>query len=78
MGDYLTLIVGEYTSSIVSPSIQVDSFKINICFLNMVQREKFGGLLSKDPTFHKVNLLQLYDTIKIRGVTQNFPFFSQG
>ena len=50
----------------------------------MVQQNQYGGLAHKDPNVHLATFLEICDTIKMNGATQDvirirlFPFLLRG
>ncbi|XP_027368194.1 uncharacterized protein LOC113874171 [Abrus precatorius] len=80
LGDYGVPNMHGYNSSIVRPTIQVNHFEIKPALLHLVQQDQFYGLISDDPNLHISNFLQLCDTIRINGVSEDairlrlFPF----
>lgn len=68
------------TTSIVCLPIQANNFEIKPSLLQLVQQEQFGGNPLEDPNLHIGNFLQLCDTIKVNGVSDDaiqlrlFPF----
>ncbi len=69
------------TSSIRRPPIQANNFEIKPAIIQMIQNSvQFGGLANDDPNLHIVNFLEICDTFKHNGVTDDairlrlFPF----
>ena len=77
--DYYVPNVG--VSSIRRPPIQANNFEIKPVIIQMIQSSvQFGGLANDDPNLHIANFLEICDTFKHNGVTddairlQLFPF----
>ena len=58
-------------SSIVRPLINANNFEIKPSLIHMVQQEQFGGGLAEDPNQHLANFLEICDTIKMNGVSDD-------
>ncbi|KAL5543361.1 hypothetical protein UlMin_007145 [Ulmus minor] len=68
-------------SSIQRPPIQANNFEIKPAIIQMIQNSvQFGGLPNDDPNLHIANFLEICDTFKHNGVTDDavrlrlFPF----
>ena len=68
-------------SSIQRPPIQANNFEIKPAIIQMIQNSvQFGGLANDDPNLHIANFLEICDTFKHNGVTEDtirlrlFPF----
>ena len=79
--DYATPSVNGATSSIRRPAIQANNFEIKPAIIQMIQQTvQFGGLSQEDPSVHIANFLEICDTFKHNGVTDDairlrlFPF----
>ncbi|KAL5574105.1 hypothetical protein UlMin_023702 [Ulmus minor] len=77
--DYSIPNVG--VSSIQRPPIQANNFEIKPAIIQMIQNSvQFGGLANDDPNLHITNFLEICDTFKHNGVTDDairlrlFPF----
>ncbi|KAL5578547.1 hypothetical protein UlMin_020246 [Ulmus minor] len=77
--DYSIPSVG--ISSIQRPPIQANNFEIKPAIIQMIQNSvQFGGLPNDDPNLHIANFLEICDTLKHNGVTDDavrlrlFPF----
>ncbi|KAL5564735.1 hypothetical protein UlMin_027899 [Ulmus minor] len=77
--DYSIPSVG--VSSIQRPLIQANNFEIKPVIIQMIQNSvQFGGLANNDPNLHIANFLEICDTFKHNGVTDDairlrlFPF----
>ena len=77
--DYSVPNVG--VSSIRRPPIQSNNFEIKLTIIQMIQSlVQFRGLANDDPNLHIANFLEICDTFKHNGVTDDairlrlFPF----
>ncbi|KAK8945257.1 hypothetical protein KSP39_PZI007733 [Platanthera zijinensis] len=68
-------------SSIIRPAVANNNFEIKTSIIQMVQQSVvFDGLPDEDPNLHLLNFLEICDTFKINGVTDDairlrlFPF----
>ncbi|KAL6312313.1 hypothetical protein AAG906_004968 [Vitis piasezkii] len=68
--DYSVPNVG--VSSIRRPPIQANNFEIKPAIIQMIQSSvQFGGLANDDPNLHIANFLEICDTFKHNGVTND-------
>ena len=80
LGDYATPNAEGCATSIVRPPIQANNFEIKPALLHLVQQEQFGGNSNEDPNSHIASFLQLCDTMKVNGASDDairlrlFPF----
>ncbi|KAL5546580.1 hypothetical protein UlMin_006267 [Ulmus minor] len=59
-------------SSIQRPPIQANNFEIKPAIIQMIQNSvQFGGLPNDDPNLHIANFLEICDTFKHNGVTDD-------
>ncbi|XP_017976459.1 PREDICTED: uncharacterized protein LOC108661974 [Theobroma cacao] len=79
--DYAVPQVQNLHSSIRRPLIQANNFEIKPSIIQMIQTAvQFGGLPNDDPNAHIINFLEICDTFKANGVTDDairlrlFPF----
>nr|XP_023913707.1 uncharacterized protein LOC112025289 [Quercus suber] len=79
--DYAMPSVNGATSSIRRPAIQANNFEIKPAIIQMIQQTvQFEGLSQEDPNVHIANFLEICDTFKHNGVTDDairltlFPF----
>ncbi|XP_038978816.1 uncharacterized protein LOC120109139 [Phoenix dactylifera] len=80
LSDYAVPNVNGAQPSIVRPTVNANNFEIKPGLIQMVQQEQFGGGPSEDPHAHLANFLEICDTIKMNGVSDDairlrlFPF----
>ena len=78
--DYATPTVMDTISGIRRPPIAANNFEIKPAIIQMVQANQFGGLPTEDPNTHIASFLEICDTFKHNGVTDDairlrlFPF----
>ena len=70
--DYAMPLVNGAISSIRRPAIQANNFEIKPAIIQMIQQTiQFGGLSQEDPNVHIANFLEICDTFKHNGVTDD-------
>ncbi|XP_027368318.1 uncharacterized protein LOC113874281 [Abrus precatorius] len=80
LGDYAISTMQGYNSSIVRPTIKANNFEIKPALIKLIQQDQFFGNVLDDPNLHLYFFLQLCDTIRINGVSEDairlrlFPF----
>ena len=81
MSDYAKPSLTGTQSSITRPAVAANNFEIKPNIIQMVQQlVQFDGLPNEDLNAHIANFLEIYDTLKINGVTEDairlrlFPF----
>jgi len=78
--DYALPQASRTTSSIVSPAVKANNFKLSPALISFVEQEQFAGHPSKNPNAHLRKFLAKCDTMKINGASSNairlrlFPF----
>ena len=78
--DYVRLVVNENNSSIRRQTINANNFELKPVLISMVQQAQFSGSPLDDPNIHLTMFLEIYDTLKMNGVTEDtirlrlFPF----
>ncbi|XP_073124801.1 uncharacterized protein [Henckelia pumila] len=82
MMDYVQPIVLANTSRITKPRVQANTFEIKPAIIQMIQTSvQFGGSATDDPNAYIANFMELCDTFKQNGVTDDaiklrlFPFY---
>ncbi|KAK7320930.1 hypothetical protein VNO77_30889 [Canavalia gladiata] len=79
-GEYVVPNSAGCSASIVRPPIAANNFEIKPALLHLVQQDQFGGSEVEDPNLHLSSFLQICDTIKMNGVSDEvirlrlFPF----
>ena len=80
-GDYINPTTDGYGSAVVRSRLGVNNFELKPSFIQLIQNNaQFGGLPTEDSNQHITNFLELCDTIKINGVSEDeirrrlFPF----
>ncbi len=71
LSDYAVPNVNGAQPSIVRPTVNANNFEIKPGLIQMVQQEQFGGGPSEDPHAHLANFLEICDTIKMNGVSDD-------
>ena len=73
--------LGDIRQSITRPNIEANNFEIKPALLQMMQSTvQFYGMLNEDPNDHITNFLEICDTLKYNGVSNDalrlrlFPF----
>ncbi|KAK8923605.1 hypothetical protein KSP39_PZI019550 [Platanthera zijinensis] len=82
--DYNMPFRGGVQFSIARPAIEANNFKIDSMAMQLVQNNKFGGLNHEDPNSHLRTFIEICDTFKINGASDEaiklrlFPFSLEG
>ena len=81
MYDYARPSLDETQTCIARPNVAANNFEIKPNVIQMVQQlVQFGGLLDEDPNAHIASFIEICDTFKINGVSDDairlrlFPF----
>ena len=81
MYDYARPSLGGTQTCIARPAVAANHFEIKPNVIQMVQQSvQFGGLSDEDPNTHIANFIEIRDTFKINGVSDDaihlrlFPF----
>ena len=80
LSDYAMPNIDGSRTSIVRPAVNTNNFEIKPGLIQMVQQVQFTGKNSEDPNEHLANFLEICDTIKLNGVSEDairlrlFPF----
>nr|XP_023881727.1 uncharacterized protein LOC111994101 [Quercus suber] len=78
--DYVRPIVNDNYSGIRRQTINANNFELKPALINMVQQAQFSGSPLDDPNIHLAMFLEICDTVKMNGVTEDtirlrlFPF----
>ena len=70
--DYATPSANGFEMSIRNPTIQANNFEIKLGTIQMIHNSvEFRGLPNDDPNDHLVSFLEICDTFKYNGVTED-------
>ena len=70
--DYVVPSINGSNSSIRRPPIAANNFEIKPTIIQMIQTSvQFGGLATDDPNAHITNFLEICDTFKHNGVSDD-------
>ncbi|XP_027171773.1 uncharacterized protein LOC113771386 [Coffea eugenioides] len=58
-------------TSIVRPTVNANNFEIKSSLIQMVQQSQYGGNATEDPNSHLSTFLEICDTIKFNGVSDD-------
>ena len=78
--DYVTPTVMDTISRIKGPLIPINNFEIKLAIIQMIETNQFGGSQDEDLNAHIANFLEICNTFKHNGVTNDairlklFPF----
>ena len=78
--DYVRPIVNDNYSGVRCQTINANNFELKPALISMVQQAQFSRSSLDDPNIHLVVFLEIYDTVKMNGVTEDtirlrlFPF----
>lgn len=78
--DYVRPVMNDNFSGIRRQTINANNFELKPALISMVQQAQFSGSPLDDPNIHLAMFLEICDTIKINGVTEDtirlrlFPF----
>ncbi|XP_065628545.1 uncharacterized protein LOC111994101 [Quercus suber] len=78
--DYVRPIVNDNYSGIRRQTINANNFELKPALISMVQQAQFSGSPLDDPNIHLAMFLEICDTVKMNGVTEDtirlrlFPF----
>ncbi|XP_073061663.1 uncharacterized protein [Primulina eburnea] len=73
-------VINAHYSGIARGTIAANNFELKPALINMVQQNQFGGAATADPHLHLRTFLEITDTVKINGVSDEiirlrlFPF----
>ena len=72
LNDYIIPSIVDAASSIRRPLVRANNFKIKSTMIQMIQSTvQFSGHVHDDPNAHISNFLELCDTFKINGVSDD-------
>ena len=70
--EYSNLSADGFGSSIVRPPVEANTFELKPSMIQMIQhRTQFAGLPNEDPNQHISDFIELCDTVKYPGVSQD-------
>ena len=78
--DYVWPVVNENNSGIRRQTINANNFEPKSALISMVQQAQFSNSPLDDPNIHLAMFLEICDTVKMNGVTEDiirlrlFPF----
>ena len=78
--DYFRPFVADNHSGIRCQAINANNFELKPTLINMVQQNQYTGLAHKDLNIHLAIFLEIADTVKMNGITEDvirmrfFPF----
>ena len=58
-------------TSIIRPVVAANIFELKLALIQMAQQDQFGGNSTEDPNAHLANFLEICDTIKLFGVSED-------
>ena len=70
----------DITFRIKIPLIPTNNFTIKPTIFQIIPANKFGGFLTKDPNYHIASFLEIFNTFKYNGISDDairlklFPF----
>ena len=82
--EFFTPSPNNITSSITAPAVEANNFELKSVVMGMVQQNQFSGLPNEDPNQHLSNFLEICNTFKTNGVSDDairlrlFPFSLSG
>ena len=69
--DYFRPIVNDNYSGIWRQTINTNNFELKLALINMVQQNQYGRLAHENPNVHLATFLEICDTVKLNGVTED-------
>ncbi|XP_022860306.1 uncharacterized protein LOC111380876 [Olea europaea var. sylvestris] len=69
--DYIRPVVNDNYSGIAHPAIAANNFELKPGLIHMVQQNHFGGAAVEDQNAHLGSFLEICDTVKMNGVTED-------
>ena len=65
-------MINDNYSGIACQTINGNNFELKLALISMVQQNQFGGSPLEDPNVHLAMFLEIYNTVKMNGVTEDF------
>ena len=69
--DYFRPVVNDNCFGIWSQPINTNNFELKSALINIMQQNQYGGLPHEDPNVHLATYLEIVDTMKMNGVTED-------
>ena len=69
--DYVRPIVNDNYSGVRCQTINANNFELKPALISMVQQVQFSGLPLEDPNIHLAMFLEICNTVKMNGVTED-------
>ena len=69
--DYVRSIVNDNYSGVRCQTINANNFELKPALISMVQQAQFSGLPLEDPNIHLAMFLEICNTVKMNGVTED-------
>lgn len=69
--DYFKPVINNNYSGIARQTINANNFELKPTLINMVQQNQFGGSPLEDPNIHLAMFLEVCDSVKINGVSED-------
>ncbi|XP_073028653.1 uncharacterized protein [Primulina eburnea] len=69
--DHFRPVINTHYSGIARGTINANNFELKPALINMVQQNQFGGATTADPHLHLRTFLEITDTVKINGVSDD-------
>ena len=69
--DYFRPVVADNYSGIHRQAIYAKNFEFKPALINMVQQNQYGGLAHKDSNVPLAKILEITDTVKMNGITED-------
>lgn len=64
-------VISANYSDITRGTIHANNFELKSALIHMVQQNQFGGAATSDPNMHQRTFLEIADTVKINGITDD-------
>ena len=69
--DYVRPILKDNYSGVRRQTINANNFELKLALISMVQQAQFSGSPLDDPNIHLAMFLEICDTVKMNGVTED-------